>query len=148
MIDKYFYFFSTYPNCFNAINTSSINIGNKLAGIAIEKHLTDENLQQAQVQLENYAQDLQELVDERTVALKKSIVELRDSNLTLENEVNKRKEAQAKIKHALKREKELNELKEAILDGKIKNNYDLFNNNIDNLEKILELIFKIKINNI
>ena len=100
---------------FNAINTSSINIGNKLAGIAIEKHLTDENLQQAQVQLENYAQDLQELVDERTVALKKSIVELRDSNLTLENEVNKRKEAQAKIKHALKREKELNELKTKFL---------------------------------
>mgnify|MGYP000050060462 CR=1 FL=1 len=102
-------------NKFNVINKNSINVGNKLAGIAIEKHLTDAHLQQAQTQLENYAQDLQELVEERTTALKNSIEKLRDSNFNLENEISKRKVAEAKIKVALKKEKELNELKTKFL---------------------------------
>ena len=97
------------------INKNSINVGIKLAGIAIEKNLADKQLQQAQTQLENYTQDLQKLVNERTLALKENVLELRDSNKALKIEVIKRKTAEAQITSALKKEKELNELKTKFL---------------------------------
>ena len=102
-------------NSFKDINKNSINVGIKLAGIAIEKNLADKQLQQAQVQLENYTQDLQNLVNERTLALKENVLELRDSNKALKIEVIKRKTAEAQITSALKKEKELNELKTKFL---------------------------------
>ena len=102
-------------NTFNNINNNNINIGNKLAGIAIEKNLSDKQLLEAQIQLKDYTYGLEKLVNERTQALKENLIELRESNKSLKIEVIKRKTAEAQIKNALKKEIELNELKTRFL---------------------------------
>lgn len=54
---------------------------------------------------------LEEKIQDRTTALNESVAKLRQLNVDLEFEIKKRIEAEKKIKIALKREKELNELK-------------------------------------
>ena len=54
---------------------------------------------------------LEEKIQDRTTALNESVAKLKELNLDLEFEIKKRIEAEKKIKIALKREKELNELK-------------------------------------
>ncbi|MEO8934669.1 MAG: PAS domain S-box protein [Xanthomarina sp.] len=72
---------------FSDLNKQVLSVGNKLAGIAIEKDLTNRYIENTQKHLENYAKDLKEQVEEQTQ-------ELQD---------------------ALKNEKELNELKTKFL---------------------------------
>jgi len=69
------------------INNQVVEVGIKLAGIAIEKHLTNEYIEKTQFQLESSAKDLQDQVEEQT----------------------------KELKIALKKEKELNELKTKFL---------------------------------
>ena len=107
--------FSKNVNSFESLNKQNINVSNKLASIAIEKHKTDEFLKKANAQLKVYTEDLQELVEEQTKELKKSILQLKIANINLENEVDKRKKAEKKTLLALEKEKELNELKTKFL---------------------------------
>ncbi|MCX7546717.1 PAS domain S-box protein [Xanthomarina sp. F1114] len=72
---------------FSDLNKQVLDVGNKLAGIAIEKHLTNSYIENTQKQLENYAKDLKEQVEEQT----------------------------HELQEALKNEKELNELKTKFL---------------------------------
>src|SRR5690554_5786008 len=72
---------------FSDLNKQVLNVGNKLAGIAIEKHLTNKYIENTQKQLENHAKNLKEQVDEQT----------------------------HELQEALKKEKELNELKTKFL---------------------------------
>lgn len=72
---------------FSDLNKQVLDVGNKLAGIAIEKHFTKRYIENTQKQLENYARDLKEQVEEQT----------------------------QELQEALKNEKELNELKTKFL---------------------------------
>lgn len=110
-----FAIFSKKAYSFNTINNDIVNAANKLTSIAIEKYSTDETLKKANAQLNVYAKDLQLLVDEKTLELKKSILQLKVANLNLKNEVSKRKTAEKKALIALEKEKELNELKTKFL---------------------------------
>lgn len=58
---------------FESLNRQIIEVGLKLAGIAIEKHLTNKYIAKTQFQLESYAKDLQEQVDEQTKELKAAL---------------------------------------------------------------------------
>lgn len=58
---------------------------------------------------------LEEKIETRTGELNESINKLKDLNKNLQNEVSKRKAAEEKIKDALQKEKELNELKTKFL---------------------------------
>lgn len=72
---------------FSDLNKQVLDVGNKLAGIAIEKHLTNRYIENTQIQLENHARNLKEQVEEQT----------------------------QELQEALKNEKELNELKTKFL---------------------------------
>ena len=58
---------------FANLNKQVVQVGNKLAGIAIEKHLTNKYIVKTQNQLERYAKNLQEQVDEQTKELKAAL---------------------------------------------------------------------------
>ncbi|GGG33415.1 PAS domain S-box protein [Bizionia arctica] len=62
---------------FKNLNKQVVEVGVKLAGIAIEKHLTNKYIEKTQFQLESHAKDLKEQVAEQTkelkIALKKEI---------------------------------------------------------------------------
>jgi signal transduction histidine kinase len=60
-------------------------------------------------------EELEKKVEERTRALSNSVIELKGVNLELDKENQKRIEAENQIKDALKKEKELNELKTKFL---------------------------------
>lgn len=72
---------------FNSINKDIISVGNKLAGITIEKYLIDKYLEKTQKQLKDYNKNLEQQVEEKT----------------------------KELQMALKNEKELNELKTKFL---------------------------------
>lgn len=65
--------------------------------------------------IEEFNKDLENKIEQRTEELKENIQELKDLNSKLENEVKKRKTAEAKTKKALQKEIELNELKTKFL---------------------------------
>lgn len=92
-----------------------IEVGAKLAGIAIEKNHVDKSLKLAQKRLKEYAFELEKKVINRTKALQKTVEQLQESNNTLKVEIQRRKAAELKALEALKREKELNELKTKFL---------------------------------
>lgn len=102
-------------NNFKNINKEIINTGIKLTKIILEKEYLDKKKQEAKTKLENYTKDLKKLVYEKTSDFKENVIELQNSNKNLKIEVIKRKTAEAKIKNALKKEKELNELKTKFL---------------------------------
>jgi hypothetical protein len=62
---------------FKNLNKQVVEVGIKLAGIAIEKHLTNKYIEKTQFQLESHANNLKEQVEEQTkelkIALKKEI---------------------------------------------------------------------------
>lgn len=70
---------------------------------------------ETQRQIRELNNELEEKIKVRTSELRESIQELQNLNLELEDEIKKRKEAERRIKNALQREKELNELKTKFL---------------------------------
>jgi hypothetical protein len=65
--------------------------------------------------IENLNQDLEKKIEIRTAELNNTITQLKELNVSYKNEIKKRKEAENKIKEALVREIELNELKTKFL---------------------------------
>ncbi|WP_323370131.1 PAS domain S-box protein [Xanthomarina sp. F2636L] len=65
-----FAIFRKEDRAFSNINKQVVEVGVKLAGITIEKHLTNKYIEETQSQLESYAKDLQEQVEEQTLELK------------------------------------------------------------------------------
>lgn len=70
---------------------------------------------EAQQQIKELNAELEKKIEIRTRELSKSVEELKDLNLDLEEEIKKREKAEKKIKNALQKEKELNELKTKFL---------------------------------
>ena len=70
---------------------------------------------EAQRQIKELNSELEEKIKIRTRELQDSVEDLKDLNLELEDEITRRKKAEKKIKDALQREKELNELKTKFL---------------------------------
>lgn len=70
---------------------------------------------ETQRQIRELNSQLEEKIKIRTSELRESIQELQNLNLELEDEIKKRKEAERRIKNALQKEKELNELKTKFL---------------------------------
>ena len=68
-----------------------------------------------QRQIKELNSRLEEKIKIRTQELSDTVQELKDLNLDLEEEINRRKEAERRIKDALQKEKELNELKTKFL---------------------------------
>lgn len=70
---------------------------------------------QAQQEIKKLNNELEGKIKVRTKELEESILDLQNANKALELEVKKRKEAENRIKNALQKEKELNELKTKFL---------------------------------
>lgn len=70
---------------------------------------------ETQRQIHELNTQLEEKIKKRTSELSQTVHELRDLNLELEDEIRKRKQAEKRIKNALQKEKELNELKTKFL---------------------------------
>lgn len=70
---------------------------------------------ETQRQIKELNSELEGKIKVRTLELEESIVKLKNLNLNLELEIKKRKEAEERIKTALQKEKELNELKTKFL---------------------------------
>ena len=70
---------------------------------------------ETQKQIKDLNTHLEEKIETRTRELSRSVDQLRELNLDLEEEIKRRKEAEKKIKDALQKEKELNELKTKFL---------------------------------
>lgn len=70
---------------------------------------------ETQRQINELNRNLEGKIKIRTKELEETISKLQNANLSLEQEVKRRKEAENKIKNALQREKELNELKTKFL---------------------------------
>ncbi len=70
---------------------------------------------ETQRQIRELNSQLEEKIKVRTAELRQSIQDLQNLNLELEEEIKKRKEAERRIKTALQKEKELNELKTKFL---------------------------------
>ncbi|MCF4100207.1 ATP-binding protein [Gillisia sp. M10.2A] len=70
---------------------------------------------ETQLQIKELNNQLEEKIKLRTHELQKSIKKLQKLNLDMEGEIKKRKAAEKKIKDALRKEKELNELKTKFL---------------------------------
>ncbi len=70
---------------------------------------------ETQRQIHELNTELEEKIKKRTSELRNTVQELQELNLELEDEIKRRKEAERKIKDALQKEKELNELKTKFL---------------------------------
>ncbi|AVR44357.1 PAS domain-containing sensor histidine kinase [Christiangramia fulva] len=70
---------------------------------------------ETQRQIRELNNELEEKIKVRTSELRQSVRDLQKLNLDLEEEISKRKEAEKRIKNALQKEKELNELKTKFL---------------------------------
>ena len=70
---------------------------------------------EAQRQIRELNAELEKKIEIRTRELRKSVTDLKDLNLDLEDEIKRRKRAEKRIKNALQKEKELNELKTKFL---------------------------------
>ena len=70
---------------------------------------------EAQQQIKQLNAELEGKIKIRTRELEESVEQLQEANLALEQEVKRRKEAENRIKNALQKEKELNELKTKFL---------------------------------
>ena len=70
---------------------------------------------ETQRQIRELNSELEEKIKIRTQELRDSVDDLKNLNLDLEEEINRRKKAEKKIKDALQKEKELNELKTKFL---------------------------------
>ena len=70
---------------------------------------------EAQQQIKQLNAELEGKIKLRTRELEESVEQLQNANVTLEQEVKRRKEAENRIKNALQKEKELNELKTKFL---------------------------------
>jgi PAS domain S-box-containing protein len=76
-----------------------------------ERKQAEEALRQSEEQLIVYAAELEKKVHARTEALNESILQLEAANKDLQEQISERKKAEEETRRALKREKELNELK-------------------------------------
>ncbi|MDR5591918.1 PAS domain-containing sensor histidine kinase [Christiangramia sp. SM2212] len=70
---------------------------------------------ETQRQIQELNNELEDKIRQRTRELRETVQELKDLNLDLEDEIKKRKLAEKRIKTALQKEKELNELKTKFL---------------------------------
>lgn len=98
------------------VSLSHKNIDNRFVITAFiiditERKKTEEALRHSEEQLMIYAAELERKVRSRTEALDKTIKELEKLNKNLEEQIAVRKKAEDDARHALEREREVNELK-------------------------------------
>jgi PAS domain S-box-containing protein len=98
------------------VSLSHYRINNQFIVIAFviditERKKAEEAIKRSEEQLLLYAAELERKVRARTDALNKSVEELEKANRFLQEQISERKKAEEEVKHALKRERELNELK-------------------------------------
>jgi PAS domain S-box-containing protein len=98
------------------VSLSHYRINNQFIVIAFviditERKKAEEAIKRSEEQLLLYAAELERKVRARTDALNKSIQDLEKANLFLQEQIAERKKAEEEVKNALKRERELNELK-------------------------------------
>lgn len=98
------------------VSLSHHRINNQFIVIAFviditERKKAEEAVKRSEEQLLLYAAELERKVQARTDALNKSIEDLEKANQFLQKQIAERKKAEEEVKHALERERELNELK-------------------------------------
>lgn len=98
------------------VSLSHHQISNQFIVIAFiiditERKKAEEAVKRSEEQLLLYAAELERKVRARTDALNKSIEDLERANHFLQEQIAERKKAEEEVKHALERERELNELK-------------------------------------
>ncbi len=98
------------------VSLSHHRINNQFIVIAFiiditERKKAEEAVRRSEEQLLLYAAELERKVQARTDALNKSIEDLEKANHFLQEQIAERKKAEEEVKHALERERELNELK-------------------------------------
>ena len=95
------------------IGLNPFNIDNKIYVIALIIDIT--NRKEITKKIENLNNKLEKIIKEKTAELKNTIKQLRNVNFNLKKEIKKRIEGETKIKNALLKEQELNELKTKFL---------------------------------
>ncbi len=98
------------------VSLSHHQINNQVIVIAFiidisERKKAEDAVKRSEEQLLLYAAELERKVRARTEALNKSIEDLEKANHFLQEQIAERKKAEDEVKHALERERELNELK-------------------------------------
>lgn len=98
------------------VSLSHHRINNQFIVIAFiiditERKKAEEAVKRSEEQLLLYAAELERKVRARTDALNKSVEDLERANRFLQEQIAERKKAEEEVKHALERERELNELK-------------------------------------
>lgn len=95
------------------IGLSPFNLNDKTFVIALVIDISERK--EVEDKIENLNIVLEQKIKQRTLELNNTIKQLKELNLNYKQEINKRIEAENKIKEALKKEKELNELKTKFL---------------------------------
>ena len=95
------------------IGLNPFKVDDDIYVIALMMDVTD--IKKTAKKIENLNLHLEKSIFERTAQLNNTITQLKELNVSYKNEIRKKLEAENKIKAALKREKELNELKTKFL---------------------------------